>query len=626
MRQTIILLLLIMGLNDLIAQSGINTTTPDQSAILDVYSTNKGFLPPRLTTEQRDAIAIPAAGLMIYNTTVNCLQWYNGSYWYDGCTTQFENLINQYPGGTVFCESGPTAIVDVTNPTTNRVWMDRNLGASQAATSSTDAASYGDLYQWGRGADGHQCRTSNISELNATVDMDSPGHGDFIIVNTSDSDWRSPQNDNLWQIGSQINNPCPNGYRVPSEAELSVEFMSWSSNDATGAFASSLKLPVAGYREYEDASLSEVGSKGSYQSSSFIPNYNLSLYFGSDFVEIYEDYRGYGSSIRCIKEDFIGSIGGIGCEASIQTGTINFEVVSGLSSLVPYTGGNGGLHFGQIVTSTGVTGLTATLAPGSFAFGDGDLNFDISGTPASTGTASFALNIGGQMCQLEITVNSAPINCNISHPTTIVDVINPTTGRTWMDRNLGATRASTSSTDDQSYGSLFQWGRGADGHQCVNRYSGDGVITSGTTITLSSTDTPENYLFIIDSGDWRSAQKDNLWQGVNGVNNPCPSGYRIPTEIEWTNERDSWDGVLDNMFPDATNNADGAFASPLMLSMAGDRDLVDGSIINIGIVGNYWSSTVSSSSARLFHFDVNTFAKMFTEARATGASVRCIKN
>lgn len=44
---------------------------------------------------------------------------------------------------------------NVTNATTGKVWMDRNLGASQVATSSTDANSYGDLYQWGRAKDGH---------------------------------------------------------------------------------------------------------------------------------------------------------------------------------------------------------------------------------------------------------------------------------------------------------------------------------------------------------------------------------------------------------------------------------------------------------------------------------------
>ncbi len=64
-----------------------------------------------------------------------------------------------YPTGSVFCNGSPTTIVDVTNPTTGAIWMDRNLGATQAATSSTDVDAYGDLYQWGR-SDGHQCRTA----------------------------------------------------------------------------------------------------------------------------------------------------------------------------------------------------------------------------------------------------------------------------------------------------------------------------------------------------------------------------------------------------------------------------------------------------------------------------------
>jgi hypothetical protein len=52
------------------SQVGINTTLPDTSAMLDVFSTNKGFLMPWLTTEQSDAISNPAIGLMIYNTTL----------------------------------------------------------------------------------------------------------------------------------------------------------------------------------------------------------------------------------------------------------------------------------------------------------------------------------------------------------------------------------------------------------------------------------------------------------------------------------------------------------------------------------------------------------------------------
>lgn len=52
---------------------GINTQSPNNSAILDINSTNKGFLPPRMTTSERDAISSPASGLIIFNTTTNKL-------------------------------------------------------------------------------------------------------------------------------------------------------------------------------------------------------------------------------------------------------------------------------------------------------------------------------------------------------------------------------------------------------------------------------------------------------------------------------------------------------------------------------------------------------------------------
>jgi hypothetical protein len=61
--------------------TGIGTATPNASAVLDVSSTTKGFLPPRMTTAQRDAISTPPAGLVIYNTSTNVLNFYNGSAW-----------------------------------------------------------------------------------------------------------------------------------------------------------------------------------------------------------------------------------------------------------------------------------------------------------------------------------------------------------------------------------------------------------------------------------------------------------------------------------------------------------------------------------------------------------------
>jgi hypothetical protein len=55
--------------------------TANAAAILDAASTTKGFLPPRMTTAERDAISTPPAGLMVYNTSTNKLNFYNGSAW-----------------------------------------------------------------------------------------------------------------------------------------------------------------------------------------------------------------------------------------------------------------------------------------------------------------------------------------------------------------------------------------------------------------------------------------------------------------------------------------------------------------------------------------------------------------
>ncbi|NBV51526.1 hypothetical protein EBR78_09975, partial [bacterium] len=60
---------------------GIGTVSPNASAMLEVSSTNKGFLPPRMTTAQRNAITSPATGLLIFNTTTSQIEMYNGSGW-----------------------------------------------------------------------------------------------------------------------------------------------------------------------------------------------------------------------------------------------------------------------------------------------------------------------------------------------------------------------------------------------------------------------------------------------------------------------------------------------------------------------------------------------------------------
>ncbi|WP_188459633.1 glycine rich domain-containing protein [Psychroflexus planctonicus] len=80
-------LLLILVCSPVLAQVGIGTTQPDDSAILEVESTEKGFLPPRMTTNQRNDINSPAIGLQIFNLDTDCIEVYfaNGGWRSIGC-------------------------------------------------------------------------------------------------------------------------------------------------------------------------------------------------------------------------------------------------------------------------------------------------------------------------------------------------------------------------------------------------------------------------------------------------------------------------------------------------------------------------------------------------------------
>ena len=64
---------------------GENPNNINSSAALEIESSTKGFLPPRITTNQRDAISNPSVGLLIYNTTTNCMEYYRPTGWYSMC-------------------------------------------------------------------------------------------------------------------------------------------------------------------------------------------------------------------------------------------------------------------------------------------------------------------------------------------------------------------------------------------------------------------------------------------------------------------------------------------------------------------------------------------------------------
>jgi len=118
--------LLLLFSSALFAQIGINTdnSAPDNSAMLDVKATNRGLLIPRITTAGRNQIPSPATGLLIYNTTTNQFNYYNGSFWYQLETTFISSTIGTLNiGGGASINTSPnilpenSAMLDVNNPT-----------------------------------------------------------------------------------------------------------------------------------------------------------------------------------------------------------------------------------------------------------------------------------------------------------------------------------------------------------------------------------------------------------------------------------------------------------------------------------------------------------------------------
>jgi trimeric autotransporter adhesin len=128
-----------------------------------------------------------------------------------------------------------------------------------------------------------------------------------------------------------------------------------------------------------------------------------------------------------------------------------------------YTGGNGAKYEVSTATSTGVEGLTATVAAGTLANGAGNLTYNITGTPASAGTATFTLSIGGQSCTVTITVaQGAPINITPAKDTVVVV--------------YGGTSASVS-----------------------NAYQGQGVsvAVNGADVTVTSSNTTKEIVYLL---------------------------------------------------------------------------------------------------------------------------------
>ena len=102
---------------------------------------------------------------------------------------------------------------------TSKIWLDKNLGANQVCTSYDDSQCFGDYFQWGRKADGHEKVTSQTTDT-ATINVDNVGHNMFITSSFSPYDWASFGDTKRSENWSKTdgNSVCPAGFKVPSQS------------------------------------------------------------------------------------------------------------------------------------------------------------------------------------------------------------------------------------------------------------------------------------------------------------------------------------------------------------------------------------------------------------------------
>jgi uncharacterized protein (TIGR02145 family) len=710
LKMTMLLLLVSSGVY---GQRGIGTNTPDKAAILELASTSKGFLPPRMSTIERDGISTPATGLVIYNTTAACVQFFNGALWFDTCTQTTDGPPNSnltvasptYQGASVIDATGigyngeavpsaSTITVDLTNtdatnaqgyglsatdagtgliydatgtiaagvtiavvlthnavvmpalesgvltmPLTGanntlnllpridiksipasatqvtdvvygtQTWMDRNLGARQVAAALNDVFSYGNYYQWGRPADGHEITVWNgtsknsgrgLADVTATLAADAnPSYANFI---TSGSDWlATPAGSGiatLWATANQ--GPCPANYHVPTNDEWNTaDAFNSGWDDSTDTYDSTLKLPSSGYRDRTNGALSSQGTHGYYWSST-VSGTNASLLdFSSAVASTYNYNRAFGFTVRCLKDGASTASTAPGAPG-IGTAT----AAGSASATVAYTAPayNGG---------SVITGYTATSIPGGIS---GSVSQAGSGTITVTGltngtaytftvTATNAISTGAA---------SAASNSVVTTPSLTSQVASNGSGGTYtfLNHNLGADTSLDPHTPVKGLnGDYYQWGKNAPDADVDNLIGSTWGDQGGTTA----------------NGNWTPSSK--------GPQDPCPAGYRVPSQAEWA-AVDTYNTAFRTGLPwssGATEFGNALHYGPdtstklLTLPAAGDRNRTSGALVSRGSFGLYWTSTeLTVSKAYSLYFSSSNVDPASYDNRTYGFSVRCI--
>ena len=289
MKKLFILLAIFTTVATMAQSVGINADggAPNASAMLDVSSTTKGFLPPRMTYTQRQAISTPAQGLIIYCTdcgTYGETQVYNGTTWTNmigGAATIPSVTIGTQVWATINLDvttySDGTAIPQVTDPT---AWAALTTGAwCYYSNTTANGTTYGKLYNWYAVAGIHDTNAATPNKVLAPTGWHVPTDAEWTTLTTF--------------LGGQS---------VAGGAMKATTL--WNSPNTSATNSSGFTGLPGGLRD-ELGTFIDIGTLGHWWSSSefdtthalFLAlDYNNGSVFRTDFLKT------YGFSVRCLRD------------------------------------------------------------------------------------------------------------------------------------------------------------------------------------------------------------------------------------------------------------------------------------------------------------------------------------
>lgn len=241
---------------------------------------------------------------------------------------------------------------------------------------------------------------------------------------------------------------------------------------------------------------------------------------------------------------------------------------------------------------------------------DANTSYELQVSPA---VADASNNTLGSLYKTSFTTGSAFVHDGFEYNI----VTSPITGRKWLDRNLGAEKSCEETNDEKCYGDYYQWGRKTNGHEKK--------ASSVSEDTLAK-DVASNGKFINWNADWRSNKNDTLWSGVDAINNPCPSGFRVPLIDELLIETKYVNAL---QFPGQRVTGQKEYLTNfLKLPSNGFRKHLtrDGILELRAYSGGIWSSSTNDVglSYELDYFPGGIFSTPVQ--RAYGKGVRCIQD